>query len=112
MIVTGDMNIDSFKWCRDDLPSTDSIHKLKPLTDLLFEKIIPHGFSQHVSVATHSWPGQQPSCIVHLYTNKPDKLSDVAAHVNGGSDHKVVYVVRYAKAMKRNVRYIYSKKML
>ena len=106
VIVTGDINIDSFKWCRDDLPSTDSIHRLRPMIDLLFEKIIPHGFSQQVGVATHSWPGQQPSCIDHLYTNKPDKLSDVTAHVNGGSDHKVVYVVRYAKAVKRNVRYI------
>jgi hypothetical protein len=73
---------------------------------LLFETIIPHGFSQHVSIDTPSWPGQQPSCIDHLYTNKPDKLSDVSAHVNGGSDHKVVYVVWYAKAIKRNVRYI------
>ena len=42
----------------------------------------------------------------HLYTNKPDKLSDVTAHVNGGSDHRMLQVVRYAKSMKRNVRYI------
>ena len=106
VIVTGDINIDSLKWCKDDLPPTDSIHRLRPLIDLLFEKIIPHGVSQHVTVATHSWPGQQDSCLDHLYTNKPDKLSDVTAHVNGGSDHRVLHVVRYAKSMKRNVRYI------
>ena len=88
------------------MASTDSIQKLRPLIDLLFEKIIPHGVSQHVAVATHSWPGQQDSCLDHLYTNKPDKLSEVAAHVNGGSDHRVLYVVRYAKSMKKSVRYI------
>ena len=106
VIVTGDINLNSLKWMRDDLPSTDSIHKLRPLIDLLFEKIIPLGVSQQVSVATHSWPGQQDSCLDHMYSNKPDKLSDVAAHVNGGSDHKLLYVVRYAKSMRRNVRYI------
>ena len=106
VIVTGDINIDSFKWCRDDLPSTDSTYKLRPLIELLFERIIPQGFSQQVCAATHSWAGQHPSCIDHLYTNKPEKITEVQAHINGGSDHKLISVVRYAKAIKRNVRYI------
>ena len=106
VIVTGDINIDSLKWCRDDLPSTDSTYRLKPLIEALFERIIPQGFSQQVRVATHSWVGQSPSCIDHLYTNRPDKLADVQGHINGGSDHKLIYAVRYAKSMKRNVRYI------
>ena len=45
VIVTGDVNIDSLKWCRDDLPCTDSINKLRSLIHLMFEKIIPHGVS-------------------------------------------------------------------
>ena len=106
VIVTGDINIDSFKWCRDDLPSTDSTYKLRPLIAALFERIIPQGFSQQVRVATHSWVGQNPSCIDHLYTNKPDKLADVQGHINGGSDHKLIYAVRFARSIKRNVRYI------
>ena len=72
----------------------------------MFEKIIPHGISQLVTVATRSWSGQEESCLDHVYTNKPDKLSDIAAHRNGGSDHKVVCFTRYAKSMVRNVRYI------
>ena len=106
VIVVGDINIDSLKWCRDDLPSNDSTRKLKPLIDLLFEKIIPHGVSQHVNTATHSWAGQEGSCLDHVYTNRPDKLSLVEAHVNGGSDHRVLYTVRYAKSMKKNIRYV------
>jgi hypothetical protein len=33
-------------------------------------------------------------------------LSDVTAHVNGGSEHRLLYVVRYAKSFRKNVRYI------
>ena len=61
VIVTGDINFNSFKWMKDDLPANDSIHKLRTLFDLLFEKIIPHGVSQLVNVATHSWPGHEDS---------------------------------------------------
>ena len=106
VIVTGDVNIDSLKWCRDDLASTDSTYKLKPLISSLFEVILPHGVSQHVNVATHSWAGKEGSCLDHLYTNRPDRISDVEAHINGGSDHRVIFVVRYAKSLKKTVRYI------
>ena len=58
VIVTGDININSLKWMRDDLPSTDSTQKLKLLIELLFERIVPLGVSQQVTVATRSWPGQ------------------------------------------------------
>ena len=106
VLVAGDGNLNSFKWMRDDLPSNDSIHKLRNLIDILFEKIIPHGFSQLVTVATRSWPGQDDSCLDHLYTNRPDKLSDVRVLVNGASDHRIILVTRYTKSLKKNVRYI------
>ena len=106
ILVTGDVNLNSLKWMRDDLPATDSTNKLRSLIDLLFARIIPHGFSQCVTVATHSWPGQVDSCLDHLYTNRVDKLSDITVHVNGGSDHRVVCVTRYTKSLKKNVRYI------
>ena len=31
VIVTGDINLNSLKWMRDDLPASDSIHKLRSL---------------------------------------------------------------------------------
>ena len=74
VLVTGDVNLNSFKWMRDDLPSNDSIHKLRNLIDLLFEKIIPHGFSQLVTVATCSWPGQVDSFLDHLCIKRPDSI--------------------------------------
>ena len=61
VIVIGDININSLKWMKDDLPSNDSTQKLKALTELLFEKIIPLGVSQLVTVATRSWTTSTPT---------------------------------------------------
>ena len=101
VILLGDINIDSLKWFKDGLPSSDPIHKLRPLIDLLQEKIMPFGVYQKVAVPTH-----MESCLDHLYTNKPEKLCDIMAVNNGGSDHKIISTVRYAKNIDRNVRYI------
>ena len=101
VIVLGDVNLNSFMWNVEEWKLNGYNRKLKPLNDLLFEKIIPLGVSQLVTVATH-----EDSCLDHLYTNQADKLSDVAALFNGASDHKLIYAVRRAKAIERNVRYI------
>ena len=41
-----------------------------------------------------------------MYTNQPEKLSEVSAYFNGGSDHKLLMFVRYAKNVQKNARYI------
>ena len=101
VILLGDMNINSLKWTREDLPANDSIHKQRPLIDLLFEKIISQGVSQQVSVPTHG-----DNCLDHIYTNMPEKLSCVSVFWNGGSDHKLLYAVRSAKSVQKRVRYV------
>ena len=68
VILSGDININSLKWGKDDLPANDFIHKQKELIDLLFEKIFPYGVVQQISVPTH-----KNSCLDHFYTNKPEK---------------------------------------
>ena len=55
---------------------------------------------------TRSWPGQPEAGLDHIYSNKPEKLSEVFAEYAGGSDHKLIRVIRYAKSIKRNVRYV------
>ena len=106
VIVIMDANIDFMKWRKDNLPASDSAVRLKSLIELLFSKIIPHGVSQLVTVPTRSWPGQEDSGLDHIYTNKPDKLSNVYAEFTGGSDHKLIKITRYAKSIQRNVRYV------
>ena len=106
VVVMMDANLDFLKWTRDDLQPHDSTHKLKSLIELLFSKILPHGVSQLVSVPTRFWPGQPEAGLDHIYSNKPEKLSEVVTEFAGGSDHKLVKVTRYAKSLKRNVRYV------
>ena len=106
VIVMMDANLDFCKWRRTDLPASDNTRRLKPLIELLFTKIFPHGVSQLVTVPTRVWPGQADAGLDHLYSNKPHKLSDVYTEHNGGSDHKVIKITRFAKSMKKSVRYV------
>ena len=98
-----DANLDFLKWRRDNLPANDSTVRLKSLVELLFNRIFPHGVSQVVTVFTRSWPGQEDAGLDHIYTNKPEKLSNVYAEFAGGSDHKLIKITRYSKSLQRSV---------
>ena len=106
VVVMMDANIDFLKWTRDELPPTDSTYKLRPLIQKLFSQIIPHGVSQLVRTATRTWPGQNDSGLDHVYSNRPEKLSEVQSEYIGGSDHKLLRVVRFSKSLKRSGRYV------
>ena len=106
VIVLGDMNINHLEWSRDDLPPTNQTHKLKPLIQELFTRILPHGVSQLVTSATWSRPNQSESGLDHLYSNQPTKLSPIQVINCGASDHKLVGCTRYSKSMKKSVRYV------
>ena len=109
VIVMGDINIDSLSWGLDDIVSSDRAYRQKELINLLFEQIFPLGVSQHVQVPTltsNHGQSNEKACLDHVYTNNPEKLSNVVAHFNGGSDHKVIQVIRYTKKQVRKQRYI------
>ena len=52
------------------------------------------------------WPGQENTGLDHFYTNKPQKLSEIQVQHQSSSDHKLIFGVRYAKNITRNVRYV------
>ena len=54
---------------------------------------------------THSWPGQVPSGLDHIYTSVPDKLSQVQVKFIGSSDHRLILATRFAKNIRQNIRY-------
>ena len=58
-----------------------------------------------MKVPTHSWPGQQDSCLDHIYTNTPDKISKAEVRFRGSSDHKLIIATRFSKSFKQNIRY-------
>ena len=102
----GDINLDFLKGTRTDLSSTDSTMRLKPLTEALFSRIIPHGISQLVKEATRVWPGQPDSGLDHIYSNNPEKCSAITLEFSGGSDHKLLKFTRFAKSVTRSVKYV------
>ena len=102
----GDANIDFLRWSDSGQNDGSSSNRLQPLINLLFDRIIPHGFVQLISVATRHWPGQPPSGLDHFYTNRPRKVSDVHAYYHGASDHKLIFAKRYSKSIISNPRII------
>ena len=106
VIVMGDMNLDFLKWTRTNLAPNDSTYRLKSLTEALFSRIFPHGVSQLVKEATRVWPGQTDSGLDHIYSNKPEKCSEVYLQFSGGSDHKLLKITRFAKSVNRSVKYV------
>ena len=93
----------------DNLPANSQSVWLRPLVKQLFDQIIPHGFVQMVSVFTRSWPNQAPSRLDHFWTNRPEKLSEVHAHWDGGSDHKIIFATRYNTAQISKPRLVRKK---
>ena len=104
--VLGDINLNHCNWTAQSLPSSNQTSRLKPLINALFSKILPHGVSQHVRGPTRHFPGQASTGLDHYYTNRPEKISDVRTQHCGGSDHMLVYAVRYSRAIKTSSRYI------
>ena len=97
--VMGDTNLDFLKWDDPNQPGSHQRHRLHKLSHAIFDRVFPFGFVQMVSVATRFWPGQEPSGLDHWYTNKPGKLSDIQVNNQGGSDHKLIFGIRYSKAI-------------
>ena len=97
--VLGDFNLNFLNFGQNDLPVTSQCARLQPLVQELFDRIVPHGFAQMVSGFTRSWPNQDPSCLDHLWTNIPEKFSQVQSSWAGGSDHKMIFAIRYTKAI-------------
>ena len=78
----------------------------KKLSEQIFTRIFPLGVSQLVRVATRVSPASPPSGLDHVYTNKPEKCSEVHTEFAGGSDHRIIKITRYCKSLQNNARYV------
>ena len=106
VIVCGDMNINHLDWALPSNRQSSETRKLKPLIELLFARILPHSVSQCVTGATRVRTGHSATEIDHLFTNRPEKLSQVQSQFWGGSDHKLIFATRYSNIIRKNVRYV------
>jgi hypothetical protein len=105
-IVMGDFNLDFLSFNRTDLSTSSQVHRLKPLVDELFTRVVPHGVKQCVVGPTRQGRvGQADSGLDHLWTNQPGKMSPIYTRYSG-SDHKVIMGVRFAKLITSSTRYV------
>ena len=102
----GDMNLNHLNWTDESLPHSNQSYRLRELISALFSKILSKGVTQCVRVATRHWPGQPSTGLDHYYTNRVDKISPVQTQHHGGSDHQLIFAVRYSRSLKTSPRYI------
>ena len=100
-LVLGDSNIDHSLFNTSDISKS----RHKPLVTELCDRIFPHGVKQCLTGFTHSRPGQRDSLLDVLYTNAPQKMSNIQAVTRGASDHKIVTAVRHCKNVVTAARY-------
>ena len=106
VLVLGDVNINHLDWSLPVGRQSNQTYKLKSLIEELFNRILPFGVSQCVTVPTIFMQGQSPTGLDHFYTNRPEKLSAVQSKFCGSSDHKIIYATRYSRSMTKNARYV------
>ena len=80
----GDFNLDFLSFNRTDLSTSSQAHRLKPLVDELFTRVVPHGVKQCVVGPTRQGRvGQADSGLDHLWTNTPGKMSPIYTRYSG-----------------------------
>ena len=72
----------------------------------MVEKIYPHGVKQCIDKPTHSRLGQNESLIDILYTNSPERLTNVLNIPRGSSHHNIIAATRLTKSPVNRIRYV------
>ena len=106
VICLGDYNINHCDWTDMNIPRSSQTYKLKSLINVLFSRIFPYGVSQLVVGPTRHMKGQKSAGLDHLYTNIPNKITNVEKHFWGSSDHMFISAIRKSKSINCSPQYI------
>jgi len=87
-IFVTDDNIDS-----NIESSINKQYKLNNISNMLSNHMTKHNLTQHNFANTRHTPNQVPSCIDHIYSNVPSKISDTTTHTNITSDHSIITTI-------------------
>ena len=108
VITVMDANLDAITW-RNELHkiprhSTSITHST--LIDDLHDRILPSGVEMMTPLQPTWARGDQRSCLDHVYTTAPGKLSPVSIIWTGMSDHALLKFNRYTKTVQNRVAYV------
>ena len=106
VISLGDYNLNHCNWTDPNISRSCQTYKMRPLINVLFSRIFPHGISQMVTGPTRHFPGQISSGLDHFYTNMPNKITSVEKHFCGSSDHMLITAIRKCKSIRNSPQYI------
>ena len=104
VLVAMDDNIDSNKDSK-----INKQYKLKGLIDLLQSHMAQNNISQHNHQNTHFQSNHSPSCIDHIYSNCPNKVSNVTTIPCTIADHHIISCIYKTNATIYKPRFIKSR---
>ena len=64
--------------------------QLRNITNMLADHMNTNNIAQMNFKNTRYVSHQIPSCIDHIYSNVPNKVTDVEIHINTSSDHSII----------------------
>ena len=108
VITVMDANLDAMTWRKEpeNIPRHSSSSTHTTLIDALFNRILPVGV-ELMTPAKPTWArGDQRSCLDHVYSTAPGKLSPVSIIWTGMSDHALLKFSRFCKTIQNRQSYI------
>ena len=108
VITVLDANLDAMTWRKDrnEIPRHSSSLTHTSLIDALYNRILPMGV-ELMTPAKPTWArGNQRSCLDHVYTTSPGRLSPVSVIWTGMSDHALVKFARFCKTIESRQSYV------
>ena len=103
-----DANLDAMTWRNEPhtIPRYSSSHTHVTLIDALYDRILPSGVEMMTPTQPTWARGERRSCLDHVYTTAPSKLSTVSIIWTGMSDHALIKFSRYTKSIQSSVAYL------
>jgi hypothetical protein len=108
-ITLTNINLDANYW---ETPPADQPHHhriLNPMVQMLQDRILTKGVTRITTKDTRYAPGKADSNIDHMYTNRPELITNHKIIDNGASDHRVCLFYRANSKPIAHARYSISR---
>ena len=108
VITVMDANLDAMNWRKEPhkVPRHSTSITHVTLINELHDRILPTGVEMMTPLQPTWARANQRSCLDHIYTTSPGKLSTVSIIWTGMSDHAMIKFHRYSKTLQNQIAYV------
>ena len=85
-------------------------YKINTIKDMAIEFLNDNNYTTHNDTDTYYIKQKPISCIDHIYSNCPHKITNVTTHNTGQSDHSILTARYHTKAPITPRRQFFSRK--